>query len=43
MSMKCKECGSEMNIEKYSYTVIAECINCCCVVEVGENDAEEDM
>ena len=31
-----------MNIEKYSYTVIAECENCCNVIEVGEYDDEED-
>ena len=32
-----------MNIEKYSYTVIAECENCCNVIEVGDYDDEEDM
>ena len=41
--MKCRECGSNMNIEKYSYAVIAECENCCNVIEVGEYDDEEDM
>lgn len=41
--MKCVKCGSDMSIEKYSYTVIAECINCCYVEEIAEDEYEENL